>query len=67
MWFWLHATRQAAGNAVERILARTVSGRVLLDLDVVNMVRSVPARESVIVDGGTPMVRNAKHSIIGHA
>lgn len=47
---------QAGGNQVERILSRTVEGRVILDLDVVQMVRSDPKRKSVMIDNGTPMV-----------
>lgn len=41
---------------MERILSRTVAGRVILDLDVVQMVRSDPKRKSVMIDNGTPMV-----------
>lgn len=47
---------QAGGNPVERILGRTVSGRVILDLDVTKMVRSDPKRRSTMIDAGTPMV-----------
>lgn len=42
---------------MERILSRTVGGRVILDLDVVEMVRSSAKRSAVMVDAGTPMVR----------
>lgn len=48
---------QAGGNQVERILSRTVGGRVILDLDVAKMIRSDPERTSVMIDAGTPMVR----------
>lgn len=41
---------------MERILSRTTGGRVILDLDVVQMVRSDPKRKSVMIDDGTPMV-----------
>lgn len=47
---------QAGGNQVERILGRTVEGRVVLDLDIVKMVRSDPKREAAMIDAGTPMV-----------
>lgn len=43
---------------MERILSRTIGGRVVLDLDVVKMVRSDPKRKAMMVDNGTPMVRN---------
>ncbi|CAN0205518.1 unnamed protein product, partial [Ectocarpus fasciculatus] len=47
---------KAGGNQVERILSRTVGGRVTLDLDVKRMVQSDPKRRSVMVDNGTPML-----------
>ncbi len=47
---------KAGGNQVERILSRTVGGRVILDLDVGKMLRSDPKRTQVMVDDGTPMV-----------
>lgn len=49
---------QAGGNRVERILSRTVGGRVILDLDIVKMVRSDAKRKAVMIDAGTPMVRH---------
>lgn len=49
---------QAGGNRVERILSRTVGGRVILDLDIVKMVRSDPKRKAAVIDAGTPMVRH---------
>lgn len=47
---------QAGGNQVQRIFGRTVEGRVVLDLDIVKMVRSDPRRSSVMINAGTPMV-----------
>ena len=41
---------------MERILSRTVGGRVILDLDIVKMVISDPKRQSAMIDAGTPMV-----------
>lgn len=48
---------QAGGNQVDRILSRTVKGRVILDLDVAKMLQSDPKRKSMMIDDGTPMVR----------
>ncbi|CAM9584040.1 unnamed protein product, partial [Scytosiphon promiscuus] len=47
---------KAGGNQVDRILSRTVKGRVILDLDVGKMVRSDPKRKSMMIDDGTPML-----------
>ena len=45
---------------MERILGRTVGGRVILDLDVIEMVRSSAKRSEVMIDAGTPMVRRRR-------
>lgn len=58
---------------MERILGRTVGGRVILDLDIVKMVRSDPKREAAMIDAGTPMVsqpasqpaRRKKYGFVG--
>ncbi|CAN0007498.1 unnamed protein product, partial [Hapterophycus canaliculatus] len=47
---------KAGGNRVDRILGRTVKGRVILDLDVGKMVGSDPKRKSAMIDNGTPMI-----------